>query len=472
MRVLIIHFRSAPPSADKNLDAQVSDSAGTDGVSLEMQKRAAVLEEMNHQAAICSAFAWSDYPVAELEFDSSEVQHLMRNLFGRGGILDYPGEGELRNAVEKSVQQIEQRLAEVVHSFLPDLIFVHNILCLPVHPAATIACTRLLDTSGIPCAAVHHDLLSEGAYKFYPTCRYARSLLERYFPPQLPHLSHWVINSPNRRILEKKGVAAGLVPDTMDYHHRIDWQERKAIRQKLRRIYGLQPADVVLFVGCRLVANKQIELAGHLTAAAQKTFEGSIGRRLYNGEIFTKANSVVLVLAGRPERAFTGYRDKVFSLFKSLEIRYLYVGDRVRPVRSEEQDLYALYPDMYSIADFVLYPTGWEGFGNQLLEAMAAELPAAVFEYPVFKVDIAPKGVKVVSLGDRTSGFEDPSGLVRLEDDVLARAAGEISALLTSTDDYRNTVAHNLEVGKKHFGFDVLRQHLMKELRRAARREP
>ena len=470
MKILIIHFRSAPPSTFSNLDTPANDSAGTDGVSLEIKKRATLLEEMSHQISICSAYSWSDFPVLELEFDSEEVQRIMGNLFGLAGICDYPGEEQLRAAVETAGQELEQRLGKVVDSFTPDLIFVHNILSLPVHPAATVALARLLEKTGIPCAAVHHDVLSEGAYKFAATCPYARMLLDRYFPPHLTNLSHWVINSRNRRVLEKKGVAAGIIHDTMDFHHRMNEKERKILRQKLRQQHGLQAEDIVLFVGCRLVPNKQIEIAGHLTVALQKISGKLTGHRLYNGETFTEGNSVVLVLAGRPERAFTEYRDKVFTLFDSLGIRYLYAGDRVRPVRLEERDLYALYPDMYSMADFVLYPTGWEGFGNQLLEAIVAELPAAVFEYPVFKEDIAPKGVKVVSLGDKIAASKDPSGLVRLEEDVFAQASGEIVGLLTSVDDYEKIVAHNFEVGEKHFDFTVLREHLMEEIKRAAQR--
>jgi glycosyltransferase involved in cell wall biosynthesis len=48
--------------------------------------------------------------------------------------------------------------------------------------------------------------------------------------------------------------------------------------------------------------------------------------------------------------------------------------------------------------DLVVYPTGWEGFGNQLIEAFAAGLPSIVFEYPVYREDIGPKGFEIVSL--------------------------------------------------------------------------
>jgi len=177
---------------------------------------------MGHQVSICFAYSWSDFPVPELEFDSEEVQRIIGNLFGLAGSRDYPGEQPLRASVETAGQELEQRLGKVVDSFTSDLLFVHNILSLPVHPVATVALACLLEKTRIPCAAVHHDVLSEGAYKFAATCLYARMLLDRYFPPHLPNLSHWVINSRNRRILEKKGVAAGIIHHTMDFHHRMN----------------------------------------------------------------------------------------------------------------------------------------------------------------------------------------------------------------------------------------------------------
>ncbi len=75
MNILITHFRSAP-SKDlrrQRFLADPLDSAGTDGVSLEMSKRQGILTELGHRVAICSAYGWADYPVPALEFDSDRV---------------------------------------------------------------------------------------------------------------------------------------------------------------------------------------------------------------------------------------------------------------------------------------------------------------------------------------------------------------------------------------------------------------
>ncbi|MCK4963963.1 MAG: hypothetical protein KAS54_02700, partial [Dehalococcoidia bacterium] len=409
------------------------DSAGTDGVSLEIAKRQALLEAMGHQVAICSAYDWADFPIPALEFDRGEVVMLVRNLFGPG-IIDFASEAEIRSTFDVSRLELKRQLGKVIEDFAPDLLFVHNVLSLPIHPVATVSLTELLREMQLPCAAIHHDILSEGAYKFTPTCDLAKLILEGYYPPRMPNLRHWTINTRNKRGLGEKGVDAEVIHDTMDFDQRLEPRERVRIRARLRAKYGIEAHDVVLFAGARIVPNKQTELAGHLTAVLQSLRQEMIGKRLYHGEVFSDRSRVVLVLAGRPERAFIDYQKKLFKLFDTLKIVWRYAGDDVRPYRSEDEGLYALYPDLYAMADFVLYLTGWEGFGNQLLEALAAELPVAVFEYPVFKEDIAPKGVSVVSLGDTLLSERDNMGLVEIPLEVLTRAAREMTTILTSPE--------------------------------------
>jgi glycosyltransferase involved in cell wall biosynthesis len=260
--------------------------------------------------------------------------------------------------------------------------------------------------------------------------------------------------------LKNKGIQAEVIHDTMDFNQTLDTAEQARIRANLHGKYGIKPNDIVLFAGARIVPNKHTELAGHLTEVLQRLRQEMVGKRLYTGEVFSDDSRVVLVLAGRPERAFIDYQKKVFDLFDTLKIEWKYIGGDVRPYRSEDEGLYALYPDFYAMADFVLYPTGWEGFGNQLLEAFASGLPVAVFEYPVFKEDIAPKGVKVVSLGDTLLPERDCIGLVQIPVEVLTRAAREIMAILTCHEKLRGITDHNVTVGKRCFSFNVLRAHL------------
>ena len=461
MRVLIVHFRSAPRSGLQQQLANVDplDSAGTDGVSLEIAKRQKLLEAMGHKVAVCSAYEWADFAVPALEFDREGVTGMVRNLFGPS-MVDFASEGELRSSFDVARLDLQRQLGKVVGDFNPNVLFVHNVLSLPIHPAATVGLADLLREKQLPCAAIHHDIQSEGAYKFTPTCNFARSIIEEYYPPTMPNLRHWTINTRSRTALRERGVDAEVIYDTMDFDQRLGGRERARIRSRLRAKYGIEAHDVVLFAGARIVPNKQTELAGRLTAVLQSLRHHMIGKKLYHGGVFSEKSRVVLVIAGRPERAFAEYRDRLFKLFDSLKIDWRYAGDDVRPYRMEEEGLYALYPDFYAIADFVLYPTRWEGFGNQLIEAFAAQLPVAIFEYPVFKEDIAPKGVEVVSLGQKPILKGGSAGLAELAPEVLTCTALEIMAILTSHEKFGSITEHNITVGKKYFGFDVLRAHL------------
>ena len=248
----------------------------------------------------------------------------------------------------------------------------------------------------------------------------------------------------------------------MDFTERLSDEDYLTLRSEIRSRANIATGDIVLFMGARIVPNKQIEIAGQLTEKLQALKNRLIDKPLYNGEKFTEKSHVTMVIAGRPEAAFAEYKQKLFHYLDSLNISWKYIGDMVRPVRSEKEGYYALYPDMYTMADFILYPTGWEGFGNQLLEAFAAGLPAAAFEYPVFKEDIGPKGVQIVSLGDKTSeAFDD---LVKVNDEIIRKAAEEMISLIGDPEKYKNVTANNYEIGKMHFGFDVQRAHLKASL--------
>ncbi|MBN1415139.1 MAG: glycosyltransferase family 4 protein [Bacteroidales bacterium] len=464
VNVLIIHFRSAPAPDWKQHNSEggqdQADSRGTDGVSLEMKKRRHLLEEMGHKVAICSAYDWAEYPLPALEFDSDETRKLMNNMYQ--AMNDFTDVRALEEEFNKSVAHLELGFTRIIENFSPDTIFVHNILCLPIHPAATVALINALNKTKIPYIAIHHDILSEGAYKFKPQSDFAEKILKECFPPVMPNITHWTINTRNQTALKKKGIEAKIIHDTMDFNEKLNDTDYNKLRSEIRSRTNIANSDVVLFMGARIVPNKQIEIAGQLTAKLESLKDRLMNQSLYNGEKFTEKSEVTMVIAGRPEAGFVEYKQNLFNYLDSLNISWKYIGDIVRPVRSEEEGHYALYPDMYTMADFILYPTGWEGFGNQLLEAFAAGLPAAVFEYPVFKEDIGPKGVQIVSLGDKT--VETANGLVQVDDEVINNAAEEMLDILGSPGKYNQISANNYEIGKRYFGFDVQRAHLKASL--------
>jgi glycosyltransferase involved in cell wall biosynthesis len=120
--------------------------------------------------------------------------------------------------------------------------------------------------------------------------------------------------------------------------------------------------------------------------------------------------------------------------------------------------IYSLW-DTYVYADFVTYPSLWEGWGNQLLEAVRAQLPLMLFEYPVYQADIKDKGFRFVSLGSEFQARDD-LGLVQVAPDIVDKAADQALSLLTDAQIRRETVEHNLKVGQQYYSMEALRDYL------------
>ena len=108
------------------------------------------------------------------------------------------------------------------------------------------------------------------------------------------------------------------------------------------------------------------------------------------------------------------------------------------------------------MADFVTYPSLWEGWGNQFLEALRAQLPLLLFEYPVYQADIKEKEFRVVSLGSKIHE-RDELGLVQVEPRIIEAAADQAVALLTDAQLRKETVEYNLQLGRQHYSLESLR---------------
>jgi len=150
----------------------------------------------------------------------------------------------------------------------------------------------------------------------------------------------------------------------------------------------------------------------------------------------------------------------------SIWIDALFIGDLVggrRQTRGGEK-IYSLW-DTYVFADFVTYPSLWEGWGNQFLEALRARLPLMLFEYPVYRADVRDKGFRVVSLGGEIRG-RDGLGLVQVEPEVIEAAADRAVELLTDARLRRETVEHNFQVARQHYSLEALRGYLTRLMER------
>ncbi len=251
-----------------------------------------------------------------------------------------------------------------------------------------------------------------------------------------------------------------MVPNIFDFDAPA-WVEDDYNRDFRARI-GLKPNDVLLLQATRIVARKGIELAVDFARALDTPARRAVLRErgLYDGRSFDEESRIVLVLAGYTQDDQTGYTLKLKEKIARAGIDALFIEEIVdarRQTRGEEK-IYSLW-DTYVFADFVTYPSLWEGWGNQLLEALRAEVPVMLFEYPVYRADIKDKGLEVVSLGDTVTGYDD-LGLAQVAPEAIEAAADRALDLLTDPQLRADALAHNFAVARRHYSMDALRSYL------------
>jgi glycosyltransferase involved in cell wall biosynthesis len=213
----------------------------------------------------------------------------------------------------------------------------------------------------------------------------------------------------------------------------------------------------------RIVARKGIELAIDFVKALDSPEQRKklMEQGLYNGKTFSEDSRIVLVLAGYARDDMTGsYVKRLMEKAKRDGVDMIHIEDMVgheREIRNGDKN-YSLW-DSYVFADFVTYPSLWEGWGNQFLEAIRAKLPILIYEYPVYREDISPKGFKVVSLGSETIDADD-LGLVKVSKEKITQAVDSAIKLLTDTEFRNKMVEFNFDLANKYYSMDALRKYL------------
>jgi glycosyltransferase involved in cell wall biosynthesis len=127
---------------------------------------------------------------------------------------------------------------------------------------------------------------------------------------------------------------------------------------------------------------------------------------------------------------------------------------------TEKEKKYSLW-DFYTIADFTTYPSILEGWGNQFLESVFAKKPVIVFEYPVLRKDILPKGFEVISLGD-SFNVNDFLGIYQVEHEKVREVAKKCVDLIRKPELYRDMVEKNFKIGKENYSYENLQYMLDK----------
>jgi glycosyltransferase involved in cell wall biosynthesis len=433
----------------------------TDGVSLEVDKWRSVLRDrMGHRVLYCSGNddVPGNYVIPELYAQHPRTWRILRN--GTVAFTDYGREVDLELDIYDHADRIEESLLRFIDAEKVEVLIPNNLCSGGYQPAAAIAFHRVIRRTGLPSIVHSHDFYFEESGEVSATCQTVASIYERYFPPKLPNARHVVINRiALAELRSRKGIEASVVPNVFDFSQDA-WVE-DGYNRDFRAAFGIGRDDLVLLQATRILDRKGIELSIDLAAELGKAGrrEALRGAPLAGGGSFGPRSRIVLLCAGIVESLGIsgGYWDALRTKAASLGVDMRHVGERVahgRCLGPEGEKRYSLW-DSYVHADLVTYPSYWEGWGNQFIEAVFARLPVVVFEYPVWKTDLGPEGFDVISLGDAL-GPRDPSGLATVEPRIVAAAAERSCAILVDAARRARMVDTNFEIGRARFSLDSL----------------
>lgn len=434
---------------------------GTDGVSLEIDKWKRVFEELGHTVHLCAGDLGTvdGTLIPEIYHHTSAAERLYRNTFI--ALSDYADDAAYRAELYALADVIERKLRAFIAEKAIDFLIPQNVWSVAANPAVAIAVTRVMRDLHIHALAHNHDFYWERVDGVALTCRSALALAQLYLPPHDPLARHVVINSlGQQQMRERLGIEATIVPNIFDFDE-APWTADNYNRDFRARI-GLKDNDVIILQATRIVARKGIEMAVDFVRALDTPARRAVlkQRGLIDGRPFDDDSRIALVLAGYAQDDLAGYVPKLKHKIAQTGVDALFIEDVVDARRhiKNGNKVYSLW-DTYVFADFVTYPSLWEGWGNQLLEALRANLPIMLFEYPVYRADIKDKGFRVVSLGDTVAGYDD-QGLAYVAPDVIEDAADQAIDLLTDARLRLQTLDHNFRIAREHYSMDALRRYL------------
>lgn len=396
--------------------------AGTDGVSLESAKWAEVLAEQGNK---CFWYAGKldrkpsySMCIPEAFFGHPENTWIDERIWGRT-----TRDPLVTQRIYAMADYLKTTLYHFIRKYHIGILIPQNALSIPMHIPLGIALTSLISETGLPAIAHHHDFAWERT-------RYSitgvKDLLDMAFPPRSDSIQHVVINNQAQEELSRrKAVNSLLIPNVLDFETPPPATDCYA--SDIREAIGLSKDDVMILQPTRIVPRKGI---GHAINLVQM-----LGDPKYK-----------LVISHEAGDEGVDYLEMLQGFAQRSNVDLRFFATRVADTRltnNSGEKMYTLW-DLYPHADFVTYPSFYEGFGNAFLEALYFKKPILVNRYDVFTSDIEPRGFKVPVM----DGFLTKA-IVR-----------EVKRIIEDDDYRREMVDHNYETAKKFYSYDVLRRRL------------
>ena len=396
--------------------------AGTDGVSLEIDKWADVLER---RGVTCFYIAGElDRPaersvlIEEAHFNHPDVLDISRRAFDAE--VRTP---DLTDEIMRLARSIRDQLGAAIEKLKLDAIIAENALTIPMNLPLGIALVETIQESQVGCVAHHHDFYWERD-RFVINA--VDDLLRYAFPPALPQIQHVVINSPQGEEFSRRtGLSCRIIPNVMDFANPPNAPDEYA--RQFRQSVGLREDELFILQPTRVVARKGIEHAIELV------------RRL-------GPDNARLVISHEAGDEGDIYQQRIREYAELMNVSLLYVDSWISDQRGKAADGRPLFTlgDVFSQADLVTYPSEYEGFGNAFLESIYYKKPIVCNRYLIYRTDIEPCGFDTVVF----DGF--------LTNETVA----EVRQLLDDPERRRKMVEHNYRIANDFFSYETLEAEL------------
>ena len=406
----------------KNIGFVSTRFAGTDGVTLETSKWAQVLKSAGHNyfwfAGLLDRSPERCFLVPEAFFQHEKNLWIDRQIFSQKR-----RDPAVTDAIYELKTYLKKQLKEFIGQFNIDLLVAQNVLTIPMHIPLGIALTELIAETGIPTIAHHHDF-------YWERTRFVVNAVGDYlrmaFPPNLPSIEHVVINSAAQEELAlRTGISSIIIPNVLDFDN-PPTVSRQATRD-FRKEIGLTADDLLILQPTRVIQRKGIE---HAIQLVQELGD-------------PRCKLVISHEAGDEGRAYADWlKEHARESGVDLRVLNLRISDPLNP-DVNRKDLYSLW-DVYPHADFITYPSLYEGFGNAFLEAVYFKKPLLINRYAIFVRDIEPKGFDLVVM----DGF------------LTGQMVEKVKEILQSPQRREKMVNTNFEVAGRHYSYRVLRRWL------------
>jgi glycosyltransferase involved in cell wall biosynthesis len=413
--------KRANPCIGKNVGFISTRLAGMDGVSMETRKWGDIFEKEGFN---CYFFAGEldtppklSYVVEKAHFTHPEIKE----------IYNYCFDSQTRKpSMTKKIQQVKEYLKKKLYDFIGkfslDLFIIENALCIPLNIPLGLAITEIICETGMKTLAHHHDFFWERP-RFLTNCVW--DYLNMAFPPHLPFIQHIVINSSaDNQLSLRTGISATIVPNVMDFENPPPPVDDYS--GDVREALGIENDELFILQPTRVIKRKGIEHAIEMVS-----------------RLGLKAKLVVSHASG--DEGWE-YEQRVKEYSSIMNVNTLFVSKIINEYRGRTKDgrkIYTLW-DVYPHADLVTYPSEFEGFGNAFLEAIYFRKPIVVNRYAIYKIDIKPKGFKVIEL----DGY------------VTKTAIEQTVKILKDPELCKEMVDHNYELGRRQYSYDILHKRI------------